>query len=93
MPEGSAALMSFIGEYGATAAAAVSAGSAVYSATRPAPKMPGAPPVLQQPNGAEAAQAQANKARMVGGLGSTNLTGPQGLLDPATTAQKSLLGG
>lgn len=77
----------------AAGASAVGAASSVYSATRRPPGMPNAPPAMQMPNGASAAAAAANRSRGAAGLGSTNLTGPQGLTDPATTAQKTLLGG
>lgn len=57
------------------------------------PPAPTAVPVLQNPTGEAAAAAIARRAAGAAGLGSTNLTGPSGLTDSATTANKTLLGG
>ena len=56
------------------------------------PAAPAAPPPLQAPNGEAAANGAAARARGAAGAGSTNITGPQGLTMPATTANKTLLG-
>ena len=57
------------------------------------PPAPTAVPALQNPSGEAAAAAIARRAAGAAGFSSTNLTGPQGLTNPATTAQKTLLGG
>ena len=76
-------------------AAALSAGLGLAGNALLRPKAPGltAPPPLQMPNGDAAAAAVANRAKGAAGFSSTNVTGPTGLLDPATTAPKTLLGG
>ena len=76
------------------AAAAALAGSAVSKLMAPkSPELPTPPPALKMPDGSAAANAVATRARGASGIGSTNLTGPQGLTEPATTAAKTLLGG
>lgn len=77
---------------GAVGAGVAGAAASKLLAPKP-PPMPTAPPVLQAPDGTAAAGAVANRARGAAGFGSTNLTGPMGLTDPATTAPKTLLGG
>ena len=99
MPETSAGLAAWWGGLGAGTQAAVgavgaaTAGAGVSAALAPkAPKPPPPPPMLQAPDGTGAANAVALKARGASGMAGTNLTGPQGLTDPATTAPKTLLG-
>jgi hypothetical protein len=79
---------------GATAATAAAA-SSIYSTSQAnkRPSMPGAPPPLLTPDGTQAAAASMQRARGAAGIGATNVTGPQGLTDPASLAPKSLLGG
>lgn len=72
--------------------AALSAASALYGSMKK-PPTPTVTPVLQAPSGEAAAAAIARRAAGASGMGSTNLTGPTGLSDPATTANKTLLGG
>lgn len=57
----------------------------------PAPLPP--PPVLQSPQGQQAADDAKRRAQAAYGLGATVMTGPQGLTAPATTQSKTLLGG
>lgn len=75
-----------------SAAAVAAAGAAASAALAPSLKAPTPPPILQSPDGSAAANSAGNRARGAGGTSSTNLTGPQGLTDPATTAPKTLLG-
>lgn len=76
-----------------TAAGTAVAGAAASKALAPkAPNAPPPPPPLLMPDGTSAAGAVANRARGAAGMGGTNLTGPQGLIDPANTAPKTLLG-
>ena len=93
MPGIGSTVATFISTWGPTAATVASAAAAVHSMTAKGPSLPSQPPALQMPNGAAAAMAASNRARGAAGLGATNLTGPQGLTDPATTSQKTLLGG
>lgn len=51
------------------------------------------PPMLQSPQGADAADAVRKRAAAGHGYGGTIVTGPQGLVAPATTKQNTLLGG
>ena len=71
---------------------ATSAAAALYGAMKK-PPAPTQMPSLQNPTGEAAAAAIARRAAGSTGLSSTNLTGPQGLTAPATTAAKTLLGG
>jgi len=98
MPESAAAAFEYFGEYmsssgAASAAATVAAGAVASKAMSPnMPKMPPPPPALNAPDGSAAANSVAMRARGAAGLGGTNLTGPQGLITPASTAPKTLLG-
>lgn len=51
------------------------------------------PPMLQSPQGLDAAAGARRRAASSMGYGATILTGPQGLQQPATTNQRTLLGG
>ena len=79
----------------AAVAATGAAASSIYSISQAnkRPSMPGAPPPLLTPDGTQAAAASMQRARGAAGMGATNVTGPQGLTDPASLAPKSLLGG
>ena len=102
MPAGAGAAFGAVADWAGTAAGAATLTSGAVGLAGAAaskflgPKPPGAPgpmPTLKTPDGSAAADAASLRARGASGLGSTNLTGPQGLTAPATTAQKSLLGG
>lgn len=56
----------------------------------PAPPPP--PPMLNSPQGAQAATDARKRAAAANGYGSTLITGPQGLVTPATTGAKELTG-
>lgn len=57
------------------------------------PSAPPPPPMTQQPVGAQAVKSQTNKANAAAGASSTIMTGADGLTTPATTSNKTLLGG
>ena len=93
MPEAGAAIAAWAGTTTGTVALTTAAGLAASAALAPKAPSVTAPPPLQTPNGDAAAAAVANRAKGAAGFGSTNVTGPTGLTDPATTAPKTLLGG
>ncbi|MCW3657554.1 hypothetical protein K6L27_05150 [Burkholderia cenocepacia] len=60
---------------------------------QPAPLAPPPAPTAQSPSGAQAAKSAAQRAESAAGAASTIVTGPAGLTQPASTTNKSLLGG
>lgn len=60
--------------------------------TPPPPEPLKPPPIMQSPQGQAASDEAARRAKAAFGLGSTIMTGPQGLTAPATVAKKVLTG-
>lgn len=58
----------------------------------PPPPPPEPAPTANAPEGQAAAAAARRRAQGARGVGSTITTGPEGLVAPATTTRKSLLG-
>jgi hypothetical protein len=68
-------------------------GGGASAAPPPMPDVPAPPPALQSPQGAEAADAAKRRAAQAFGTTAAIRTSGKGLQTPATTAQKTLLGG
>lgn len=66
---------------------------ASISAPPPPPPPVPPPPTPVDPAIAKAGADARSRAIAAGGIGGTVVTGPQGLTAPASTAQKTLLGG
>jgi len=70
----------------------------MFSAPKAPPPPPPPPPPPEPPKKVDPAVSQARRdevrrARQQSGIGGTRVTGSQGLLDPASTTGRTLLGG